>query len=124
MKTLEELVKIREMALAKAEGKSVEDQSAKYTVTIGMATCGITAGARPVFTTLLECVAKESDESVRILQTGCFGKCQEEPMLKLEDAEGHTYYYGRMNPERIEELYEKHIKHGQPVNAYLVEMES
>ncbi len=124
MKTLEELVKIREKALAQAEGRSAEEQHIRYTVTIGMATCGITAGARPVFTALLECVANENDEGIRILQTGCFGKCQEEPMLKLEDEKGCIYYYGHLTPERIEALYEQHMKRGNPVTAYLVEMES
>lgn len=126
MKTLEELAKIREAALLKAQGMTEDAAEAaiRYTLTIGMATCGITAGARPVFTTLLECMTEDSAEDVKILQTGCFGRCKEEPMLKLEDREGHVYYYGRLDPVRAKEIYEKHIHDGKPVREYLVEMES
>lgn len=125
MKSLEELTQIREKALLKTQGIS-EDEAEKnirYTVTIGMATCGITAGARPVFTALLECMTEKADETVKILQTGCFGKCSEEPMMKVEDPEGRVYYYGKLNADKVTEIYEKHIQSGQPVEAYLIEME-
>lgn len=125
MKSLEELAKIREKALLKAQGIS-EDEAEKtirYTLTIGMATCGITAGARPVFTALLECMTEQSEEQVKILQTGCFGKCSEEPMMKVEDAEGHVYYYGKLSPDKAKKIYEHHIQQGLPVGEYLIEME-
>lgn len=125
MKSLEELAKIREKALLKAQGIS-EDEAEKtirYTLTIGMATCGITAGARPVFTALLECMTEQTEERVKILQTGCFGKCSEEPMMKVEDAEGHVYYYGKLNKEKARKIYEKHIQLGLPIMDYLIEME-
>lgn len=125
MKSLEELAKIREKALLKAQGIS-EDEAEKtirYTLTIGMATCGITAGARPVFTALLECMTEQSEEQVKILQTGCFGKCSEEPMMKVEDADGHVYYYGKLNQKKAREIYEKHIQQGLPIGDYLIEME-
>lgn len=125
MKSLEELAKIREKALLKAQGLSESDAEAtRYTVTIGMATCGITAGARPVFTALLECMTDNDIEDVKILQTGCFGKCAEEPMLKLEDQQGHIYYYGHLDPERAKEIFVKHIQAGEPIEAYFAEMES
>lgn len=126
MKTLEELALIREKALLKAQGLSEKDQDAaiRYRVTIGMATCGITAGARPVFTALLECMTENDIDDVKILQTGCFGKCKEEPMLKLEDQTGQAYYYGRLDVVRVKEIFEKHIQIGEPVKEYFVEMES
>ena len=125
MKSLEELAQIREKALLKTQGMTEDeaDKHLRFTVTIGMATCGITAGARPVFTALLECMTAEGDETVKILQTGCFGKCSEEPMMKVEDFEGHVYFYGKLNADKVAEIYEKHLQSGQPVNAYLIEME-
>ena len=125
MKSLEELARIREQALLKAQGLSESERDVvRYTVTIGMATCGITAGARPVFTALLECMTDNGIEDVKILQTGCFGKCKEEPMLKLEDQEGHVFYYGRLDSKRVKEIFEKHIQANEPITAYFAEMES
>jgi NADP-reducing hydrogenase subunit HndB len=126
MKTLEELVKIRERALLKSQGISANEaeQSIRYTLTIGLATCGIIAGARPVFTTLLECITENQSEDVKILQTGCFGHCSEEPMLKLEDEFGQVFYYGHLDAKRAKQIYEEHIKLGKPITQYYVEMES
>ena len=126
MKTLEELAKIRDNALLKAQGLSPDEaeKAIRYTLTIGMATCGITAGARPVFTALLECITENDAEDIKILQTGCFGHCKEEPMMKIEDSDGNTFYYGRLNSIKAKEIFEKHIQLGQPIQAYLVEMES
>lgn len=122
MKTLEELAKIRDEALAKAQnGKRTEE--ATFVMTIGMATCGITAGARPVFTALLECMSADDEDRLKILQTGCFGKCSEEPMVKLETPEGQCYYYGKLTPERAAYIYNQHIRNGEVVDEYLVEME-
>lgn len=126
MKTLEELAKIRDNALLKAQGLTPDEaeKAIRYTLTIGMATCGITAGARPVFTALLECITESDAEDIKILQTGCFGHCKEEPMMKIEDPEGHAYYYGRLNSAKAKEIFETHIQLGQPIPAYFVEMES
>lgn len=122
MKTLEELARIRDEALSKAqEGKKSEENL--YVMTIGMATCGITAGARPVFTAFLECMSADGEERLKILQTGCFGKCSEEPMIKLETPSGQCYYYGKLTPQRAEIIYSQHIIKGEIVDEYLVEME-
>lgn len=126
MKSLEELALIREKALLKAQGLSAEgsEQHIRFIMTIGMATCGITAGARPVFTTLLECMTEQMADDVKIHQTGCFGKCSDEPMMSVEDEKGQVYYYGKLNPERVKEIFHKHILEGKPVAEYFVEMES
>lgn len=123
MKTLEELAKIRDAALAKAAGQGDHEQIAKMTITIGMATCGITAGARPVLTALLEAIVADENESVKIMQTGCFGKCQSEPMATLETPDGKCYYYGHLSPEKIVEIYKHHCNSSEAITAYLVEME-
>lgn len=123
MKSLEELAKIREMALAKA-GENEAEKPCQYTITIGMATCGITAGARTVFTALLECMTEEGFTDLKIMQTGCFGKCSEEPMMKVEDLEGHVCYYGKLDAQKASQIYHEHIRGKKPIEAYQVEMES
>lgn len=123
MKTLEELAKIREAALAKDAGQGEKDQTVKMTITIGMATCGITAGARPVLTALLEAMVADENESVKIMQTGCFGKCQSEPMATVATADGKCHYYGHLSPERMVAIYKHHCNSSEAIEAYLVEME-
>lgn len=122
MKSLEELAKIREEALVRASGNA-SSEAFQYTITIGMATCGITAGARTVFTTLLECMTTEGYTGLKIMQTGCFGKCSEEPMMKVEDLEGNTCYYGKLDENKATQIYQEHIRGNRPIEAYQVEME-
>lgn len=117
MKSLEELAKIREAALSKPTDHH------KMIITIGMATCGITAGARPVLTALLEAMVEDENETVQIRQTGCFGKCQAEPMIELKLMTGEHYYYGHMTPEAVVDVYRHHCLSQEAVKAYLIEME-
>lgn len=123
MKTLEELAKIREAALSKAAESGAIEKQPKMIITIGMATCGITAGARPVLTALLESMVEDENESVKIMQTGCFGKCKEEPMAKLQTATGQCYYYGHLDDKKIVEIYRHHCISTDALTKYLVEME-
>lgn len=123
MKTLEELAKIREAALAKEGASGAIENQPKMIITIGMATCGITAGARPVLTALLESMVEDANETVKIMQTGCFGKCQEEPMAKLQTSTGECYYYGHLDDKKIVEIYRHHCVSRDALTKYLVEME-
>ena len=90
-------------------------------VVVGMATCGIAAGARPVLNAFVEGVNKEDLESkVSVTQTGCIGICQYEPVVEVFEAGKEKVTYVKMTPERAQEVIEKHLKGGQVVGDYTI----
>jgi len=90
-------------------------------VVVGMATCGIAAGARPVLNAFVEGVNKEGlESSVSVTQTGCIGICQYEPVVEVFEAGQEKVTYVKMNPEKAQEVIEKHLKGGQVVGEYTI----
>ena len=90
-------------------------------VVVGMATCGIAAGARPVLNAFVEGVNKEGlEDSVTVTQTGCIGICQYEPVVEVFEAGKDKVTYVKMNPEKAQEVIEKHLKGGQVVSEYTI----
>lgn len=117
MKSLEDLKKLREEALKKVE---MREGGKDYRVVVGMATCGIAAGARPVLNKLVEETA-EKDYSCTITQTGCIGMCVYEPIVEVFDKnDGHTTYV-HVDPEKAVKILEEHIGKGNIVEEYTVE---
>lgn len=117
MKSLEDLKKLREQALKKVE---MREGGKDYRVVVGMATCGIAAGARPVLNKLVEETA-EKDYSCTITQTGCIGMCVYEPIVEVFDKdEGHTTYV-HVDPEKAVKILEEHIGKGNILEEYTVE---
>ncbi len=90
-------------------------------VVVGMATCGIAAGARPVLNAFVEGVNKEGLEGkVSVTQTGCIGICQYEPVVEVFEPGKEKVTYVKMNPEKAQEVIEKHLKGGQVVSEYTI----
>ena len=90
-------------------------------VVVGMATCGIAAGARPVLNAFVEGVNKEGlEDSVSVTQTGCIGICQYEPVVEIFEAGKEKVTYVKMTPEKAKEVVEKHLKGGQIVTEYTI----
>ena len=90
-------------------------------VVVGMATCGIAAGARPVLNAFVEGVNKEGlGDKVTVTQTGCIGICQYEPVVEVFEAGKEKTTYVKMNPEKAQEVIEKHLKGGQVVGEYTI----
>ena len=90
-------------------------------VVVGMATCGIAAGARPVLNAFVEGVNKEGLEGkVSVTQTGCIGICQYEPVVEVFEAGKEKTTYVKMTPEKAQEVIEKHLKGGQVVSEYTI----
>ena len=90
-------------------------------VVVGMATCGIAAGARPVLNAFVEGVNKEGLEgSVSVTQTGCIGICQYEPVVEVFEPGKEKVTYVKMNPEKAQEVIEKHLKGGEVVSEYTI----
>ena len=66
MKSLEELKKIRENMQTQMNLRKEDDETIR--VVVGMATCGIAAGARPVLESFVEEVTKRGLKNVHISQ--------------------------------------------------------
>ena len=90
-------------------------------VVVGMATCGIAAGARPVLNAFVEGVNKEGLEGkVSVTQTGCIGICQYEPVVEVFEPGKEKVTYVKMNAEKAQEVIEKHLKGGHVINEYTI----
>jgi len=118
MKSLAELKAIKERMKDKVV---LRDGMEGKRVVVGMATCGIAAGARPVLNAFVEGVNKEGLEGeVSVTQTGCIGICQYEPVVEVFEAGKDKVTYVKMNPEKAQEVIEKHLKGGQVVGEYTI----
>ena len=118
MKSLAELQAIKDRMRSKV---ILREGSGDVRVVVGMATCGITAGARPVLNTLVEEVNNGGlYEKVTVSQTGCIGLCQLEPIVEVHEAGKEKVTYIKMTPEKAQEVVEKHLKGGNVVTEYTV----
>lgn len=116
MKSLEELKAIRERMQGQVAFRA--EDSGQIRVVVGMATCGIASGARPVLTTLAEEVQKRGLKHVTVTQTGCIGLCQYEPIVEVLEAGKDKVTYIKMTPEKALEVLEQHLVRGQAVEKY------
>ena len=98
MKSLAELQAIRDKARGKVTLREGQDDAIR--VLVGMATCGIAAGARPVLTTIVDEVAKRGLQNVMVTQTGCIGICQFEPVVEVVEPGKEKITYVKMTPEK------------------------
>ena len=90
-------------------------------VVVGMATCGIAAGARPVLNAFVEGVNKEGlDDKITVTQTGCIGLCQYEPIVEVFEAGKDKVTYVKMTPEKADEVIQSHLKDGNIVGDYTI----
>ena len=117
MKSLAELAKIREEALKRVDLRT--DRKGTRIV-VGMATCGITAGARPVLTALLEEAQKRGLKEVEITQTGCIGVCRLEPIVEVYSEGNEKVTYVEMDEEKAKRVIAEHIVNGNVVTEYTI----
>ncbi|CDA19232.1 MAG TPA: (2Fe-2S) ferredoxin domain-containing protein [Ruminococcaceae bacterium] len=118
MKSLEELLAIRDKA--KAAMTDREGTGDGIRVVVGMATCGIAAGARPVLNAFVDEVAKRNLKNVTVAQTGCIGMCQYEPIVEVFEPGKDKVTYVQVSPEKVAEIVASHIVNGNPVVEYTV----
>lgn len=118
MKSLAELAAIRE----RMKDKVVLREGVNGTrIVVGMATCGIAAGARPVLNAFVEGVNAEGLASeVTVSQTGCIGICQYEPVVEVFQAGKEKVTYVKMTPDKVEKVLKEHIKGGKIVEEYTI----
>lgn len=118
MKSLEELLAIRDKAKAAMTDREGTDDGIR--VVVGMATCGIAAGARPVLNAFVDEVAKRNLKNVTVAQTGCIGMCQYEPIVEVFEPGKDKVTYVQVSPEKVAEIVASHIVNGNPVVEYTV----
>ena len=119
MKSLEDLKAIREQMQAKINLRK-EDESEATRVVVGMATCGIAAGARPVMLAFMDEISKRGLSHVTVSQTGCVGMCRLEPMVDVIVPGQEKVTYVHMTPEKVGRVVAEHIVNGRPVEEYTI----
>lgn len=118
MKSLAELAAIREKMKDKVV---IREGSGDVRVVVGMATCGIAAGARPVLNRFVEKISEEGlSDKITVTQTGCIGICQFEPVVEIYEAGKEKVTYVKMTAEKADEIVEKHLKGGKVVAEYTI----
>ena len=118
MKSLEELAALRERM--KNNVAMRQDNSTATRVVVGMATCGIAAGARPVLTAFVEEVNRRGLKDVVVTQAGCIGMCKLEPIVEVFQPGKEKVTYVNMTSEKAAEVIEQHIIGGNVVTKYTI----
>jgi Ferredoxin len=118
MKSLEELKAIRDKARSAVDIR--ENADAGTRVLVGMATCGIAAGARPVLTAFVEEVAKRGLKDTMVTQTGCIGICQYEPVVEIIEPGKEKVTYVNMTDEKALRVVNDHLVNGNVVTEYTI----
>ena len=119
MKSIEELMAIRDKTRKNMTVREDTGDS-KIRVVVGMATCGIAAGARPVLNAFVDEIAKRDVKGVSVQQTGCIGMCQYEPIVEVTEPGKEKVTYVKMTPEKAVRVVNDHIVNGNPVAAFTV----
>ena len=117
MKSLADLEAIRAKTL---ESINMRKDTDAARVVIGMATCGIAAGARPVMLAFMEEIQKRNLQHVTVSQTGCIGMCRLEPMVDVIAPGQEKVTYVHMTPEKVARVVAEHIVNGRPVEEYTI----
>ena len=119
MKTLQELENIRQKTLERIALRK-DDRDDGVRIVIGMATCGIAAGARPVMAAFMEEIDRRHLRNVTVTQTGCIGMCRLEPMVDVIGVDGSKVTYVKVNPEKARMIVADHVVNGHPVKEYTI----
>lgn len=87
-------------------------------VRVGMATCGVSAGADTVFDAFKRAVKTAGLKDVRVVPTGCVGRCDLEPMAEVTRGEEPPVLYTRLDDDKVNRIVEEHLVGGNPVMEY------
>ena len=118
MKSLAELQAIKAKMASKVQLREIDEANATRIV-VGMATCGIAAGARPVMNKFLEEVQAKNLSNVMVTQTGCIGICRLEPIVEILEG-GKKTTYVKMTPEKAARVVHEHLVNNKVVEEYTI----
>ncbi len=117
MKSIKELEEIRQRTLNNINLRKDRENGTR--IVVGMATCGISAGARPVLMELVEEVKKRNLQDVTVSQTGCIGLCQYEPIVEVFKPGEEKFTYVQMTPEKARAVGAEHIVTNHPAHRVI-----
>ena len=112
VKSLDELRKIRERANDTTSLRTIGENPERVVLAVGMATCGIAAGARQTMTALMDEIAAKGLDNVSVIATGCLGFCYAEPLVEVRMPDREPIRYGKVDAERAKEIIDKHVCQG------------
>ena len=118
MKSLAELAAIRAKMIDQVNMR--KDDNIDTRIVVGMATCGIAAGARPVMLAFIEELKKRGIDNVTVAQTGCVGMCRLEPMVEIYVKDQEKVTYVHMTPDKVARVVGEHIVNGKPVDEFTI----
>ena len=118
MISLAELQAIRNRMIEQVNMR--KDDNIDTRVVVGMATCGIAAGARPVMLEFVEDLKRRGIDNVTVAQTGCVGMCRLEPMVDVYVKGQEKVTYVHMSPDKVARVVTEHIVNGRPVDEYTI----
>jgi NADP-reducing hydrogenase subunit HndB len=117
MKSLAELEIIRQRALNKL---NLNDNPNGVRITVGMATCGLAAGAEPVMNAFVYELKRRNINNVSVTKTGCIGVCRLEPIADVINAKGEKITYVNLDEKKARRIVVEHLINGRPVSEYTI----
>ena len=121
MKSLEEFKAIRDRMKGEIGMRSEDKTNTR--VVVGMATCGIASGARPVLNLLANEVQSRNLTNITVTQTGCIGLCQYEPIVEIYEPGKEKITYVKVNEEKAMDILEQHLVRGQALDKYMLHVD-
>ena len=119
MKSLAELQAIKERMQNNVMLRSNDGQET-IRVVVGMATCGIAAGARPVLNAFLKEIEDRRLSNVVCTQTGCIGICRYEPVVEITTPDGVKTTYVKMDEDKVAKVVTEHIVNNKIVREFTI----
>ena len=110
MKSIAELEEIRKKTLDEIKMRT---NKGGMRIVVGMATCGIAAGARPVMNAFVEELKKRNLSDISVTMTGCIGVCRLEPIVEIYDADGSKVTYVKMTAQKAQRIVAEHLVNGR-----------
>jgi len=124
IKSLDELRKLREENSDRVRLRELGDGTGdRVEILIGMATCGISSGARDTLNEFVDLIMKEKMDHVKVIPVGCIGYCHSEPTVLVNMPGKKPVLYGNVKGKIVKEIMEKHIIGGQPQEKWVLNMD-
>ncbi|MCP4684273.1 MAG: NADH-quinone oxidoreductase subunit NuoF [bacterium] len=89
------------------------------TVSVGLGTCGTSAGGEQVFKAFQD-ELKERPGAFELKETGCIGMCYREVLVEVSDGDNDTRLYGEVTPDRVGKIVDEDVVSGNAVDEWLV----
>jgi len=125
VKSLEELKKIRDEYQSKVSlrQENGENKGDTIEILIGMATCGISSGAKETLNAFVDEIEKEVLSNVKIVSVGCIGYCHSEPTVQINIPGNKPVLYGNVKKEKVAEIIKKHIMGGKLIEDMVLKVD-